>query len=371
MFEAATRVSTDGEKVLINGRPTYAGTGVEGLLFNLRTVNATFDDTLGKVDWWDDDGSHAENDKAGYGPWRSPESAAANTGRFIDALADYKAHGVGAVNLNFQGGHPLMAKTDIPEGQGSAGRRANGHRDFYHNSGFRADGSIDPNYAGRIGEVVEAADGLGMVVILQLFYFGQDTVFPDEAGVWAAVDSGVDFVCERGCRNVIIEIANEVMRGHYHHEILLPSRCHELIERARRRAREAHGVELLVSTSEACMDSPRHWSVEEIDRVFGASDVVLLHGGDNIESGRVGEASIVVEKIELIRSRPWFRDRPRPILFNESDGAEAMEAAVRRGVSFGLHTSNQQTMWPPKWGVWDPRYLWFFRRVKELTSAKV
>jgi len=59
MPQARTHVSADGETILINGEPTYAGTGVEGLLFNVRTVNATFDDTLGEVDWWDDDGSHA------------------------------------------------------------------------------------------------------------------------------------------------------------------------------------------------------------------------------------------------------------------------------------------------------------------------
>ena len=55
-----------------------------------------------------------------------------------------------AVNLNFQGGHPLMSKTDIPEGKGSTNSRPNGHRDFYHNSGFRPDGSIDPAYGRRI-----------------------------------------------------------------------------------------------------------------------------------------------------------------------------------------------------------------------------
>ena len=78
MFEAKTEVSFSGEKVRINNQPTYAGNPrAEGLLLNERTVNATFDDTLGKVNWWDDDGSHPEND---YGhcwcSWRLGRAAA-------------------------------------------------------------------------------------------------------------------------------------------------------------------------------------------------------------------------------------------------------------------------------------------------------
>ena len=74
MCKPQTSVSFRGTRILINGRPTYEGCeNVEGLRFNVRTVNATFDDTLGRVNWWDDDGSRPENEYAGYGPWRSPE----------------------------------------------------------------------------------------------------------------------------------------------------------------------------------------------------------------------------------------------------------------------------------------------------------
>ena len=64
MYKAQTNVSFDGTEILINGELTYQRWNsskrhqqIEGLLFNVRTVNATFDDTLGKVNWWDDDGS--------------------------------------------------------------------------------------------------------------------------------------------------------------------------------------------------------------------------------------------------------------------------------------------------------------------------
>jgi len=371
MYKPETSVSFHGTSILINGRPTHQGSGkAEGLLFNLRMVNATFDDTLGKVSWWDDDGTRPENCKAGYGRWHSPESAVANTQRFIQALPEYRAWGILAVNLNFQGGHPVQGKSWIEEGKGSAGARPNGHRDFYHNSGFRENGSIDEKYAERIASVIEACDKLDMVVILQLFYFGQDTVFPHENAIRSAVDSAVDFVCERGYGNVLIEIANEVMKGHYHHEILKPARVAELIQRVRERAEKQHRRKLLVSTSEAALLSSRQWSPEQIDQVFRISDFVLLHGGDGVDHGQVGDKTEVAKKIDFIRSRPWYVQRPRPIVFNESDGELAFEAAVERGVSFGLHSTPYfQTMWPSKWGVWDNETLWFFRKVKELTGA--
>jgi len=335
------------------------------MLFNIRTVNATFDDTLGKVDWGDDDGTHPENDSAGYGPWRSPESAFENTRRFIAALPEYRAWGILAVNLNFQGGHPLQGKPGIEEGRGSANRRANGHRDFYHNSGFRPDGSIDEGYAGRIASVIEACDRLGMVVILQLFYFGQDTVFGDEEGVRSAVDNAVDFVRAGGWRNVLLEIANEVMKGHYHHNVLKPGRVAELVARVRER-----GAEIPVSTSEAALLSGGQWAEGEIDEVFSVLDVVLLHGGDGIDHGDVGDRTEVAHKLDLIESRPWYVEKPRPIVFNESDGELAFEAAVERGASFGLHSTPYfQTMFPPKWGVWENETMWLLEKVKQVTGA--
>ncbi len=372
MFKAKTAISFDGEKILINGLATYQGTSVEGQLFNVRTVNATFDDLLGKVDWWDDDGHHPENDLAGYGKWIPGASAAANTQRFIDALPDYKAHGILAVNLNFQGGHPLHGKTDLkgaPQ-DGSANSPANGHRDYYHNSGFNPDGSVNLNYLKRIGDVIEACDALGMAVILQFFYFGQDTVFENETAIFRAVEAGVDFVCSRRYTNCLIEIANEVMEWHFHHEVLKPPRAAELVRCAKARASDVHGCELLVSTSEAVMMNRDEWTDQQIADVFGASDFILCHGGDNREAGKVGDVSEVANKIDYLREQDWFAAAPKPIIFNESNGEDAFDAALKRGVSFGLFRPNSQTFWPPKWGTWEPCYRWYFEKTKSLAAGE-
>lgn len=367
-----TVLNIDGERFLLDGQPTYRGRAdVEGMLYNIRTVNATFDDTLGRCDYFDDDGSHAENRHAGYGPWMTPASAEANTDRFIAALPQYRRHGILAIDLCMQGGHPLQGKTWLKDIVGSANRGPNAQRGILHNSAFDAVGAIDPLYAARIGRVIDACNQAGMAVILCLFYFGQDTVFTDEDAIRAAVDAAIDWICARGDRNVVIEIANEVMRGHFHHAILKPDRIHELIEQAKARATTHGRSDLSVSTSEAALLSEANWSQPaEADRVFAASDLILLHGGDGIDHGDVGDRTEVARKIEFIRSRPWFKSHPRPIVFNESDGRLAFEAALQRRASFGLHsTPYLQTVWPQRWGVWAQPVKWFFERVQQLTGG--
>jgi hypothetical protein len=125
---------------------------------------------------------------------------------------------------------------------------------------------------------------------------------------------------------------------------------------------------LLVTTSEAALLSERQWTSEQIDEVMSACDILVIHGGDNVETGKVGDASDLVRKVEYLRARPWYTDHPRPILTNEAHGEACFEALLRRGVSFGLHSTTFQTMYPPRWRVWENDTTWFFDRVKTLTS---
>ena len=92
----ATAVTIDGAKFLINGRPTYAGRTwnrhpLEGLLFNSRMVQATFDDRNPKtVARW------AYPDTKKWDPDR-------NTNEFLAEMPGWRKHGLLAVTLNLQG----------------------------------------------------------------------------------------------------------------------------------------------------------------------------------------------------------------------------------------------------------------------------
>jgi len=145
-----TTVSIVGTDFYVNGRPTYAGRvhaghRVEGLLFNVRAVQATFDD--------------ANPETGKY--WAYPDSgvwdAERNTEEFCAALPSWKAHGVLAFTVDFQGGGPLY----VPEIYG-----------HYDNNAFTPEGELKPAYAARMARVLDAADGLGHGVHCELLLLG-------------------------------------------------------------------------------------------------------------------------------------------------------------------------------------------------------
>src|ERR1044071_3548293 len=94
-----TTLAIVGENFYINGKPTYAGRvwhehRIEGLLFNSRMVQATFDDRNTNT----------------VARWAYPDTgrwdAERNTREFIAAMADWRRHGLLAVTVNLQGGSP-------------------------------------------------------------------------------------------------------------------------------------------------------------------------------------------------------------------------------------------------------------------------
>ncbi|MDE2505689.1 MAG: serine hydrolase, partial [Planctomycetota bacterium] len=137
-----TRVSIEKGRWLINGAVTYRGAQAEGLLMNVRMVNAVFEDAN-----------------------RPAFDAAANTDRFIDKIPDYVAHGVRAFSINLQGGTPGY--------EGAV------------NSAFDADGNLREAYMERVRRVIEACDRHGVVVILGCFYQRQDQILKSETAVRA------------------------------------------------------------------------------------------------------------------------------------------------------------------------------------------
>jgi hypothetical protein len=275
-----TVVGIDGQKFLINGKPTYPGRTwnghpIEGLLLNSRMVQATFDDR------------NADTAKK----WAYPDTRAwdpdRNTTEFIAEMPNWRKHGLLAVTLNLQGGSPEGYSRDQP----------------WHNSAVNADGSLDAKYMARLARVLDRADDLGMVVILGVYYFGQDQRVTDEKAVLAGVDATVDWLVAGKYTNVLLEINNECDVKAYDHDVLKPGRVHELITRARDRA-AAKNHPLLVGTSYGGGSIP-------MPNVVKASDFLLLHGNG------VKSPERIAEMVRLTRKVDGYR--PMPILFNEDD----------------------------------------------------
>ena len=207
-----TTVTIVGDAFHINGRPTYEGRTwrghkIEGLLMNARLVQGIFDDlNPDTAHLWD------------YpdGPW-DPDR---NTNEFVAAMPSWRRQGLLCAVVNLQGGSPT--------GYGNRG---------WHNSAIERDGALRPDYMSRLERILDRADELGMVIMLGVFYFGQDQRLGNEDAVRRAVTNTVDWIADRGYTNVLLEIANEYPASHYHHDIIR-ERPEELIRLAQRRAAE-------------------------------------------------------------------------------------------------------------------------------------
>jgi len=337
--EGKTEVSIRGDAFLINGEPTYQGRAwegkrIEGLLMNARLVQGIFDDRNGEtVHRW----AYPDN-----GKW----DAERNTREFLAAMPEWRRHGMLAFTINLQGGSP----------EGYSGEQP------WHNSSIEADGSLREDYLGRLERIIDRADELGMVVILGVFYFGQDQRLEDEEAVKRALDAAVDWVFDRDYRNVMIEVNNEC-NVRYDHDILRPDRVHELIDRVKSRTRE--GRRLLVSTSYGGGTIPR-------ENVVRSADFLLLHGNG------VSDPKRLAEMVRETRGVPGYE--PKPILVNEDDHfdfdkpANNMTAAIGQYCSWGFfdpgknnHHDGYQSP-PVDWSINTDRKKAFFGLLKEMTG---
>jgi hypothetical protein len=342
--QAETIVSIQGEDFHLNGRPTYAGRKwqghrIEGLLMNSRMVQGTFDDR------------NPETVKNWAYPDTGKWDAMRNTNEFIAAMPEWRAHGLLAFTLNLQGGSPYGYSKDQP----------------WHNSAINADGTLDEKYLARTERIITKADELGMVVILGLFYFGQDQRQKDEQAIAAAVDAATRWVLGKNWRHVMLEINNETNIPKYDHEVLKPKRVHELIQRAK--GIEVDGRRLLVGTSFGGGAVPTKNVVEH-------SDFLLIHG-NGVSGGDAMRKFIA--KVKTARG-----EKKMPIVVNEDDHFDFdqhdnnMTAAAKEHVSWGyfdfrpknaaqaFHEGYQSV--PVNWSISSERKKAFFKLLKEITG---
>ena len=143
-----------------------------------------------------------------------------------------------------------------------------------------------------------------MVVILGLFYFGQDEQLENEEAIKNGVNNTIDWLFEKGYRNVLIEIDNECNVNAYNHAILEPTRVNELIELAKSRKHPKSGYRFYVSTS----FSGQHVPTANVVKV---ADFLLLHGNG------AENPEIITKMVNDTRQVEGYR--PMPVLFNEDD----------------------------------------------------
>jgi hypothetical protein len=302
-----THVSIIGDRWYLNGKVTYPGAPSEGLLMNVRMVNAVFEDR--------------------NRPDFDPE---ANTDRFIAKIPDYAAHGVRAFTICLQGG--------MPGYEGAV------------NSAFNPDGSLRDSYLKRVQRVIEACDRHSVVVILGCYYQRQDTILTDATAIRAGVVNVVRWLTEIGNRNVVLEIANEYGHHGFDHPIFKePEGQAELIRLAKETA-----PELLVSTSGGGSGTLH-------DEVRNASDFLLPHYNNT-------PVEEIPQRIEALKKHgvPIVCNEDEKV---GAEGAKAAELSVANGASWGLMQAEVNQYFPFEFnGAADDETV--YATLKRLTSVE-
>ncbi|MCL5279883.1 MAG: DUF1593 domain-containing protein [Planctomycetes bacterium] len=258
----------------LNGEVTYRGTRAQGLLMNVRMVNAAFEDR-NRLDF-------------------DPE---ANTTEFIARIPDYVAYGVRAFTVCLQGG-------------------STGYEGAL-NSAFNPDGSLRDSYLRRVRRIIEACDRSGAVVILGCFYQRQDQVLNDEAAVRAGVVNVAQWVKASGFTNVILEIANEFGHSGFDHQLLkTPEGIAELVRLAKQTL-----PTLLVSASGL-------GSGRLAEAVARASDFLLIH----FNSTPMEDVPACIAALKKF-GKPIVCNEDTK---EGAAGAQAAEVCVANGASWGL-----------------------------------
>jgi hypothetical protein len=338
-----TIVSIKGDAFYVNGKPTYEdrywkGHKIEGLLMNSRMVQGIFDDLNPETREL-----FIYSDTKRWDPNR-------NTNEFVAAMDEWHRYGLNSFTINLQGGSPV----------------GYGNQKNWLNSAYYEDGKLRPDFMARLEKILTRADELRMVVILGLFYFGQDQNLRDEQAVINGVRNAIEWLFEKGYRNVLIEVNNECNIKQYDHEILKPARVHELIELVK--GMERNGYRFLVSTSYGGNTVPT-------PNVVKSSDFILIHGN--------GVKDYETMQLLIDNTRKVEGYRTMPVVVNEDDHFDFDKeknnfvAAIGKYVSWGYFDYRKdgedfsvgyQTV-PVDWGINSGRKKGFFEKVKEITGV--
>ncbi|RAJ10260.1 hypothetical protein [Arenibacter echinorum] len=342
-YSQKTIVSIVEDQFFINGKPTYEGRywqghKVEGLLINSRMVQGIFDD----ID--------STTSKSFAYPDTKVWDADRNNREFVEAMPEWHSYGLNSFTLCMQGGGPA----------GYKGKP-------YINPGFYEDGSLREPYMKRLDNILKKADELQMVVILGIFYFRQDHHLKDEAAIINATSNLIDWLFDKGYRNVLIEICNETNTKSYDHDILYPDRISELIRLVKKKKKKNYRY--LVGTSFGGITVPN-------SSVVKASDFLLIHGNGADTPDQLTKLANDTRKVKGYRKMPIINNEDDH--FNFDKAINNFTTSIESYVSWGYldfrfpgetdYSEGYQSV-PVDWGINSDRKKAFFNKVREITGV--
>ncbi len=321
--EPATQVGIRGARWTINGDLTYPGTAAEGTLQSLRAAQAIFDDDNPETRrWW------VYPDTGAWDPER-------NVREFLSMLPRYREAGITMVTISLMGGTPYRPELGAALGESTFYGTGQPQRA----SGFVPDGTaIRPEWADRAARVISAADDLGIIVNLEVLYWGQYHLLEDTAAQFAAVATTARWIRENGWTNVVLELSNESNNNN----------VHELYPVARR----AH-PDLLVGTAMSPVNrfafDPSWWDV---------ADFTFLHANGRTDEeirGDIAAARALTDApLHVNEDSHWRIDQERFDMLNAL------------GVGNGYYDQEGYQSPPVDWSITTRHQTAFFAKVAAL-----
>jgi len=352
-----TEVDIEGNRFLINGELSYRGRNydgrvIEGLLFNSRMVQAIFDD---------------ENPET-IPHWRYPDTgtwdADRNTDEFCAMLPEYRSCGLLGVTIGLQGGGSIYTPEIYSR---------------YLNSAYTSDGEFKSTYFERLRRVLDATNRVGMVVIVNYFYWIQARRIRDARTIRRITEEVTEWLLQTGYRNILVDIMNEAEERESLPTVLNSSGIGDLIEITQHIT--LNGRRLLVGSSTGGGDRLPVGKWLEIE------DFHMPHGNGCLPDE-------LRAKLRRLKEADQDQKRPRPILINEDTiFLDNLDAAIDEYCSWGFYAqgygsqykdrmdwtahgrenqyenlSGFQTL-PVNWRINDPFKHRFFERLREITGG--
>jgi hypothetical protein len=309
---------------------TYTGPGFRpeapGKLMNLRVGQALYHD-----EWLTEESFDPET----------------NTARVVEALDDYKAHGILAISVSLQGANQAYERTpNIKRGRDAKLGPGKGAL----MSAYRPDGSLKDAWLKRALNVIREADKRGMIVNLMYFYAHQDEIFTDTAAIDRAVINTTDWLVANNLRNVIIEIANEHNIKAFDHDGYIDRSIGKLIALARSRFKPAFRVPITASTA----------GMRVFPGVRENADLIAIHGNNRTpEEKRKAMAELLADA-----------SLPGPIYMNEDNNGRETTTA---NLASELASCDVMFEMGQGWGYmpWVQLQVYPFRHYRPGKSASV
>ena len=319
-----TVLTLEGNKFLINGKLVYSEiprcpNEYHGLLMNARFIQGIFDDSIEK-DRFNRFGKQFDADQS--------------TDDCIASLQEWYDTGLRALTVGFQGGGPCFTIDS----------------NTIDNNPFSPDGrTMDTEYLRRMKKIIDAADELGMVIIVSFFYGPQSRFLKDDNAVLEATKTASNWLRDQKFTNVIIEVANEHdIEAYKIHPILFnDAGIVQLIQIAQR---ESGNLPV------GCSSTGAYFS----ESITNASDVVLIHGNNMSRQEFYNQ----IKKVKELQPG-------RPIVCNEdSQALSGMQVALDAGVSWGYYNNMTKQEPPVIWGITKGEDCFFATRLAESMGIK-